>query len=222
MTIQHTTRPALRMLPLIAVAVVLSAFQPAALADPGRVHLRDGSTLQGEIVTFEPGVGVSIQIINGSVIQLGADIVARVEIGISPAPAPDLSVAPAQPAPMPNGAPAPAAFSAAAPPPRFQSRRPGLTGPLIMGGVGLLIVLTGTPIYLTSYDCYDCYEITPKGMTGLAIMGIGGALAISGLAIWLPMRIKNRRLWDGGDSVALQLAPPISRQHAGLQLNGTF
>ena len=202
-------------LALLATLVVGSLLDPGtALADRGSVHLRDGSVIRGEVVTYDPGAGVTIQLANGSVIELSSEEIARVEIG-SEAPTP---AAVAEAAPSADVAPMPAATAAPSPP---VLERPGLVGPIVMGSIGVLLVAIGAPMYVNSF-CYDCYEFTSRGIAGLSVMGVGGALAISGFGIWMGMRVKARRALANPDGRALRLQPTLGRSHAGLQLSGTF
>lgn len=196
---------------LLATVVVGSLLVPGtALADRGSVHLRDGSVIRGEVVTYAPGTGVTLQLENGSVIELAAEDIARVDIG-GEVPAPAAGAAPSTDV---------AAMPAATPSPPTRAR-PGLVGPIVMGSIGVLLVATGAPIYANSFACYDCYEFTPRGIAGLSVMGVGGALAISGFGIWMAKRVKIRRGW-GNEDRALRLRPSLGRSHAGLQLSGTF
>ncbi len=201
-------------LALLAALVVGFLIDPGtALADRGSVHLRDGSVIRGEVVTYAPGAGVTLQLENGSVIELSSEEIARVDIG-SDAPSP---AAVAAAAPSASVAPAPAATGASSAP---TPGRPGLVGPIVMGSIGALLLATGAPIYVNSF-CYDCIEFTPRGIAGLSVMGVGGALLISGFGIWMAKRVKIRRGW-GNEDRALRLQPSLGRSHAGLQLSGTF
>jgi len=214
MTNSKTLRPLLSLLSLAIAVVVLPS---TASADRGRVHLEDGSVIQGEIVTYDPGSGVTVQLANGSTIELSADDVARVQIGIDEAPTPAQTAAVATaPAAYPQAtAPAPA-------PARPIPGRPRLAGPLVLGSVGVLLVAIGAPMYTNSFTYSDTYEFTGQGIAGMTLMGMGGALMISGFGIWLALRVKARRAWDAEHGSALRVTPAVGRRHAGLQLSGTF
>jgi len=207
-------------LALFAALGTLALAPAKALADHGRVHLTDGSVIRGEIVTYDPSHGVTIQMANGSTIELAADDVARVDIGTDAAePEPTPAPVPSTYAPPPAAAAEPAAMAPTLRQPA--SSRPGLVGPIILGTIGALLVATGAPFFATGYECYDCYEFTPRHIAGLSLMGVGGAMVVSGFGIWMARRVKARRAWDR-EHVSLRLTPTLGRSHAGLQLSGTF
>jgi hypothetical protein len=214
MSTRHSSRT---LLPLVLAAAfgALALAPSEVLADRGRVHLNDGSVIRGEIVSYDPGAGVTIQMENGSTIELAADDVARVDIGsdaVDAAAAPTSAVQ--APAPPPDTTLQPAMSQ----PTRS---RPGLVGPILTGSIGALLVVTGAPFFATGYACYECYEFTPRQIAGLSLMGVGGALVVSGFGIWMARRVKARRAWDR-EHVSLRLTPTLGRSHAGLQLTGTF
>lgn len=204
-------------------ALVLTPNQ--VLADRGSVHLTDGSVIRGEIVTYHPSEGVTVQMANGSTIELAADDVARVDIGTDAAeatsPPTPTATARTNDAPAAVAGPSPETTTLAATVSQPTSPRPGLVGPIIMGSVGALLVATGAPFFATGYACYECYEFTPRQIAGLSVMGVGGVMVVSGFGIWMARRVKARRAWDR-EHVSLRLTPTLGRSHAGLQLSGTF
>lgn len=207
-----------RLLPALVLAAGFGLLPSSASADQGRVHLNDGSVIRGEIVTYEPGSALTLRMSNGSMIELTGDQIARVEIGLEEAPAATDAIGSTAVTPAPATAPASVAPSLSVLP-----NRPRLAGPIVLGSVGVLLVAIGAPMYTNSFTYYDTYEFTPQGIAGATLMGVGGALMISGFGVWLALRVKARRAWDAENGErALRVTPSVGRRHAGLQLAGTF
>jgi len=229
----------------LGLFVSLSAsvlFVAVAHADQGRVYLNDGSIITGEIVAYQPGVSVSVQMANGQTIELQAADVQRVEIGNAPAPVQPAQDAPPPPPPAANGAgeaaqgpggyaPQPQPGYGQQPvygqqagyqPARPLGRRPSLAPPFVLLGISVALMGTGGALFATGY-CYSCSGVyTGQEIAGMTLMSMGGLLFIASLAIALPIRLGKRRRWARANGMAFRLSPMLDRRRAGLVLGGAF
>ncbi len=233
----------------LLVLLCIVGFNESALADRGVVHLRDGSAIAGELVSYEPGVQIVLRLATEQEITIAQAEIARVEIGVAevtpssteetlaergPDVAPERSADLVPPPPMgpPQGPMVQAygyrPYTQGEPPPRREPPsmvgrpRMGMPFYLLMAGVTLTIGL-GVPLFITGYDSFGSSDFSGQEIAGMTFMTMGGILSVLSMSLALPMRLRKRRAWYRANGIAtLQVAPMVSRDVGGLQMHMSF
>lgn len=207
-----------RLIKPLAIWAVL-CLPATALAEQGTVFFKNGATLQGDIVNYQPGQPITVRNPDGSLATYSADDVERVEMAPVAQPPPAAAPPPAvAPAPAPAPAPYPTAPGMAPPvqDPRINelmaerrrySRRPGLALPIVLMAVGGGLVAIGGlwwsvgsntcgSLLLDDYydddDCDSADGLTGGQVAGVVFWAFGGTMIALGGGLGIPLRIAKR------------------------------